>query len=358
MQRLAVRSLQARLACLQCPPSYWQRPKLFSTAAPPNPSQISSRKRVVTVVVAFLGGLSFYFVLPDPSRAAPTYQQKPLSARHFTPATVIANEDSGPDTKLLRISVKPEILARSDPNGFKAAWSVFIKDDDIQVERPYTPLYGIDEHGHMLFWIKKYPRGEVGRWLHTKVPGDKIELRGPLTTWGWKEDTWDEVIMISGGTGITPFVQLFHSVISNLSVSPSTQFRLLHSSKNPEELPPSSLLKPILRFSKENPDRLKTNLFVDTSDQASPDYDLSVTRINEEAVKKNLGIYRQPLSWWKTFFNRSEPEPLPKRRLFLVCGPEPMVAAVAGPYGRNMSQGQVGGVLGKLGYTTSEVYKL
>jgi cytochrome-b5 reductase len=76
-------------------------------------------------------------------------------------------------------------------------WSVFIKDDDIQVERPYTPLEGIDEHGRMLFWIKKYPKGEVGRWLHSKKVGDQVEFRGPLSTWPWNEDAWDEIVMVN-----------------------------------------------------------------------------------------------------------------------------------------------------------------
>lgn len=35
-----------------------------------------------------------------------------------------------------------------------------------------------------------------------------------------------------------------------------------------------------------------------------------------------------------------------------------MVAAVAGPFGRNMSQGPVGGVLGEMGYKSDEVWKL
>jgi cytochrome-b5 reductase len=35
-----------------------------------------------------------------------------------------------------------------------------------------------------------------------------------------------------------------------------------------------------------------------------------------------------------------------------------MVNAIAGPYGRNFSQGDVGGILGDMGYSSHEVYKL
>jgi cytochrome-b5 reductase len=35
-----------------------------------------------------------------------------------------------------------------------------------------------------------------------------------------------------------------------------------------------------------------------------------------------------------------------------------MIAAIAGPRGRNLSQGKVGGALGELGYKKDQVYKL
>ena len=35
-----------------------------------------------------------------------------------------------------------------------------------------------------------------------------------------------------------------------------------------------------------------------------------------------------------------------------------MVAAIAGPRGRNLTQGRVGGVLGELGAGEAQVYKL
>ena len=79
---------------------------------------------------------------------------------------------------------------------FSPIWSIYIKDDDIQVERPFTPLEVIDAHGRMKLWVKKYEKGEVGRWLHSKKVGDTIEIRGPLRTWSWQEEKWDEVITV------------------------------------------------------------------------------------------------------------------------------------------------------------------
>jgi len=245
-------------------------------------------------------------------------------------------------------------------------WSVYIKDDDIQVERPYTPLEGIDEEGRMLFWVKKYEKGEVGRWLHSKKVGDMIEIRGPLKTWIWQDYAWDEVFMISGGTGITPFYQLLNNVFNRKpsDSNSKTRFTLLHSSRILSELPPRSMLQSLAFFAEEQPDRFNMHLFVDSLDGSTntplPKQRLQVGRINKSALTHSLGL-DAPVSWWQRLFqpvgvpNFAQPD---RKILFLVCGPEQMVAAIAGPYGRNLSQGEVGGILGELGYTSSRVRKL
>jgi len=156
-------------------------------------------RRTLTLALAFgtIAGASFYLFHPGISPSAPTSTKLPLSPSHFTPATIISSESCGPGTKLLQLVVPPNLLPHDALNpSFHPIWSVYIKDDDIQVERPYTPLQGIDNQGRMLFWIKKYPKGEVGRWLHSKAVADQIELRGPLKTWSWKEDEWDEIVMV------------------------------------------------------------------------------------------------------------------------------------------------------------------
>lgn len=46
------------------------------------------------------------------------------------------------------------------------------------------------------------------------------------------------------------------------------------------------------------------------------------------------------------------------RRLIFVCGPEGMLAHVSGQRARDFSQGPVTGILGKMGFTSKEVWKL
>ncbi|KAG6821609.1 hypothetical protein H0H93_000118 [Arthromyces matolae] len=288
-----------------------------SYSAQPHKRSISSLSRYSPAIVGvgIVAGLSWYFFYPDASRSAPTLANIPLSPTHFTPSKVSFNEVCGPDTKLLELIVPPELLPRLDADVFAPIWSVFIKDDDIQVERPYTPLEGVDENGRMLFWIKQYPRGEVGRWLHSKNVGDTIELRGPLKTWQWKEDEWDEVVMISGGTGITPFYQLFSSVISRPSEY-QTRFTLLHSSRTLADIPPPRIIDNLSSFAARNPERFRLKLFVDSphglpipSHLPAPDFG----RIGKPAIEQCLDL-NQKTPWWHRLWRKSE-APKPNRKL-------------------------------------------
>ena len=225
-------------------------------------------------------------------------------------------------------------------------WSIYVKDDDIQVEREYTPLEGIDEQGQMKFWIKRYPKGEVGRWIHSKRVGDKIEIRGPMRTYPWVDGLWDEVVMvyvvqlpvigpvlmhakISGGTGITPFYQLLYStLLSDNAAHPNTRFTLLHAARTPGDLPPPELLDPILSHAASHPERLRVQLFVTELDGSNSPTDaareLQVGRIGKTAIYRALDAGREP-SWWQRLLRLSQasaPQVADKKILFLVCGPE------------------------------------
>ncbi|KAJ6627565.1 hypothetical protein B0H10DRAFT_1995279 [Mycena sp. CBHHK59/15] len=248
-----------------------------------------SRQRVVRVFLlsAFGASATLYLFLPDRTRSAPTLDNVSLSPSHFTRGTLTSSKSSGPNTKLLTLTVHG--LPACDKSSLLAPiWSVYIKDDDIQVERPFTPLEGIDEHGQMLFWVKKYPKGES-----------------------------------------------------------KTRFSLLHSSPTLADLPPSEILGPLQAYSAANPEKFRFHLFVDTRE--------GEYLLIKPAIQQALGLNTP---WWRTIFSRPPvvSSAAPRKILFLTNAR--MTNAIAGPYGRNFSQGQVCGVLGEMGYTSKEVRKL
>jgi len=169
-----------------------------------------------------------------------------------------------------------------------------------------------------------------------------------------------------GGTGITPFYQLLNNVLNQTppNSNSKTHFTLFHSSRIPSELPPPSMLRTLAHLTEKQPDRFKMHLFVDSKDRSTntsvPNQELQVGRISKSAIMRSLGLDASG-SWWQRLYKRtttSNSAQLDRKILFLVCGPDQMIAAIAGPYGRNRSQGEIGGILGELGYTSSQVRKL
>ncbi|OCB91556.1 ferredoxin reductase-like protein [Sanghuangporus baumii] len=263
----------------------------------------------------------------------------PLAPNYFIPAVLTSSEKTSENTRLLRLAVPPDSISGVSNAFFRPIWSIYVKDSDIQVERPYTPLEAISSGGEMTFWIKKYENGEVGRWLHRRTPGEKIEIRGPGQTWAWQDDTWDNVVMVAGGTGIAPFHQLLHILFSNPTKTPKTKFTLLHSYRSSEELPPPVILDNLSTWKNKNPQNLHVHTFVDSRDGELEKDELIIGRINKDVLKSTL-------------------RNTGGRTIVLVCGPDPMINALAGPKGRNESQGPLGGALGSLNDGTFQVWKL
>ena len=111
--------------------------------------------------------------------------------------SLIASEETSKNTRPLTLSILHHLIPSS--SSARPILSIYAKDDDIQVERPYTPLEGIDGDGKIKLWVKKYPEGEVGRWLHSKKP-ERVKIQGPLQTWlhERRPDEWDDIIMVGG----------------------------------------------------------------------------------------------------------------------------------------------------------------
>lgn len=166
---------------------------------------------------AGLSGSAYLFFLSN------SPEPRPLSPFYWSTVTIESSEPSAsdPSTKLITLRIPQSLVAsQSSDNSTSSVihpiHSIYVKDSDIQVERPYTPLFGIapplpaqkpptsdsgEDQAHLAsFWIKKYPHGEVGRWLHSKQPGDTLEIRGPVVTLDFEKEMrkggFDEVVMV------------------------------------------------------------------------------------------------------------------------------------------------------------------
>lgn len=194
-----------------------QRPARPFTSRPPKP--VSRPVKIAfaaggLVLSAATLGLVLYEVSGGfaPSRSAATSSSLPLSPSHFTPVQVVSSEksDSLGQHKLIKLKLAKELTPPSST--VAPVFSVYLKDSDIQVERAYTPLKGLDENGEMLFWVKRYEHGEVGRWFHRQKVGEQVEIRGPMRTLDWEDGKWDEVVLVRA--------EVLHDAITSLRCRP------------------------------------------------------------------------------------------------------------------------------------------
>ncbi|GAA5981392.1 hypothetical protein JCM10908_004092 [Rhodotorula pacifica] len=257
-----------------------------------------------------------------------------------------------PETSLFRLEVPKSVLPpafSSDPTA-RPILSLYVKEPSLQIQRAYTPLTAasFDPKGpaELDLVVKRYPDGELSRYMHRLGPGSELNVRGPSVTWWYRRQDWDEVVFVVGGTGITPAYQFVHDMLRSDAASSSSVPRpavsIIYASPSPSRV---LLKKELDSFTAQDPAHVSLHYLVDRPDAGSSKKqvppDLSVGFIERPKLEKAIGAKDQE-----------------KRRVVVVCGPEGMVEAVAGPRGRNFSQGRVGGILQQLGYTEKEVVEL
>ncbi|KAG8825707.1 hypothetical protein FRC19_010697 [Serendipita sp. 401] len=332
---------------------------------------------VASVFFAF-----YYTVRPfDDTRNAVKTSTR-LNPRTFVRSTLNSATPSPPESGsksshvVVRMTIPPRLLpdpsttpvspeSATEPGLPNAIYHIYVKDDDMQVERPYTPINGIGNDGKMTFWIKKYTGGEVSNWISRLQRGRSVEIRGPVPQWDWKKGEYDEIVMISGGTGVTAFSQLLHSAFFPSrhvtdAINSNTHFTLLHCHRSPSQMPPNEVTEDFELYRRENAYRFTERAFVDRLDSEADDVPRNVTlgTVDEETLKKTL-IERGILVNKKAGFRSTQSVPNPEKSVvFLICGPDGMISAVAGPRPMPNAKDSIGGILGQLGFSPSQVKRL
>ncbi|XP_069967690.1 NADH-cytochrome b5 reductase 3 isoform X2 [Bactrocera oleae] len=196
--------------------------------------------------------------------------------------------------------------------------------DNELVIRPYTPISSDDDVGYVDLVIKVYfknvhPKfpggGKMTQYLDQMNIGDKISFRGPSGRLQYqgqgrfqvkklRKDPPKTVIakrvnMISGGTGITPMLQLIRDVLKH-NDKDKTELALLFANQSEADI---LLRNELDDLAQKYPDQLKVWYTVDKATEVWP---YSVGYVNDEMMRSQL-------------FSPSS------NTLCLLCGPPPMV---------------------------------
>ncbi|KAK3831911.1 MAG: hypothetical protein J3R72DRAFT_243238 [Linnemannia gamsii] len=237
--------------------------------------------------------------------------------------------------------------------------AIYVKDDQIQAMRAYTPVHSTEaDQETVQLLIKRYSEGQVSRFMHDAREGQMIEMRGPVVIWpGGKEDLkqWDEIGMVAGGTGITAFMPIIHSALTN--PDKKVKISLLFASQSPEELYFKEELDYLV---KTFPNQLRVSYAVDKAPTAAAtQWEGHVGFVNQAMLQGLLPPPKKAITQGGESADQDKDknkEKDAKKSIVLVCGPESMVNHVAGTRGMS-GQELIRGVLGAMGYQREQVFR-
>ncbi|GAA3985318.1 ferredoxin reductase [Streptomyces marokkonensis] len=106
-------------------------------------------------------------------------------------------------------------------------------EDGYVAQRHYSLASAPDDSGHIELTLDHVSDGEVSGWFHTVArPGDRIEVRGPLSGFfAWPGDR--PALLLGAGSGVVPLMSMVrHHRARELTVP----LRLLVSARSPRDL--------------------------------------------------------------------------------------------------------------------------
>lgn len=259
-----------------------------------------------------------------------------FSTKEFRSFPVLEVREVGPNSKVL----KCKLPSSQHVMGMRVSSMVMVSgekgEDGKAPARPYTPITTDDQAGYFELLVKGYPTGVVSKYLTSLKPGDSVEVKGPFPKLPYTANMKKHIGMIAGGSGITPMLQVVKEILKN--PVDKTEVTLIFCNQTPADI---LLRKELDGLAAASKGLLKVLYVVDANETKDPDI-------------KHVGYVTTNL------LSTVLPSPSPDTLVY-VCGPPPMLKAVAGnkkfEKGKPPAQGDVGGILKELGYSEDMVFK-
>jgi ferredoxin-NADP reductase len=168
-------------------------------------------------------------------------------------------------------------------------------DDGYQAQRSYS-IASAPEDERLAITVQRLDDGEVSPYLtETLVPGDELELRGPIGGYFvWQEALGGPLLLIAGGAGVVPLRAILRH---HRAIASDIPVRLLYSARTRADL--------IYRTELEDYDTVIT-----LTDEELQEWDGRTGRIDAAFLTET--------AW-----------PAAERPLVYICGPTGFVEAVA-----------------------------
>lgn len=103
-----------------------------------------------------------------------------------------------------------------------------------EIVRSYTPTSSDNDLGYFNLLVKSYPTGNISKHLAGLKIGQTIRARGPKGQFVYSPNMVRAFVMIAGGTGITPMLQIVRAVTGN--AEDKTQIDLIFANVSKEDI--------------------------------------------------------------------------------------------------------------------------
>lgn len=146
-------------------------------------------------------------------------------ALDYSPYPLVQKRKLSHNTYIFRFALPSSTDVLGLPLGHHISLCATI--DGKEVRRPYTPISSENCQGYFDLLIKVYPapHGIMSRHLESLQMGDSVNVRGPLGKFSYTRNSYRRLLMVCGGTGITPMWQVLSAVTDD--VSDNTQIKLV-----------------------------------------------------------------------------------------------------------------------------------
>ena len=108
-------------------------------------------------------------------------------------------------------------------------------EDGYQAQRSYSIASSPEREGVIELTVERIDDGEVSTYMHdVLVPGDRIEMRGPIGGYFvWEASMAEPLLLISGGSGVVPLMSMLRHRLDAGAKNPTS---LLYSSRTFEDI--------------------------------------------------------------------------------------------------------------------------
>lgn len=173
--------------------------------------------------------------------------------------------------------------------------------DNEQVMRSYTIASSPSVPYSFSITVKRVPGGQVSNWLHDNLQvGDELAVHGPMGIFNCIDHPTDKVLLLSGGSGITPTMSMtrwFYDTNANVDMV------FCHSARTPKDI----IFRRELELIDSRISNFSLNFICETHE-----------------ISETWSGYRGYLDRFKL----EQMAPDFKERTVFCCGPEPYMKAV------------------------------